>query len=128
MVPDAQTTAEKTPGLPSGYEAHATIDEYYKHLGSESAGAQPHRRGRQSTTPTRRRARRTATRTHAKESEAEDVFGGKNQKEFEEILPEEKKATQAAIEKMMNEPSGGGGPVIAVRRLGAGRPAGRHAR
>ncbi len=52
--------------------------------------------------------------THAKEAEAEDTPGGKNQKEFEEVLPEEKKATQAAIEKMMSEPSGGGGPVIAV--------------
>ncbi len=36
MVPDAQTTAEKTRSLPSGYEAHATIDEYYAHLGPKA--------------------------------------------------------------------------------------------
>ena len=41
MVPDAQTTAEKTRSLPSGYEAHATIDEYYAHLGVESAREKP---------------------------------------------------------------------------------------
>ncbi len=38
----------------------------------------------------------------------------KTRKNSKPILPLEKKATQAAIEKMMTEPSGGGGPVIAV--------------
>jgi amidase len=113
MVPDAQTTAEKTRSLPSGYEAHATIDEYYKHLGSKvPVHSLLEEVAVDNTNP--QEGEKDGNSTHAKESEAEDVFGGKNQKEFEEILPEEKKATQAAIEKMMNEPSGGGGPVIAV--------------
>jgi amidase len=113
MVPDAQTTAEKTRNLPANYEAHATIDEYYAHLGS---GVPVHSLLEEvavdNTNP--QEGEKDGNSAHAKESEAEDVFGGKNQKEFEEILPEQKKATQAAIEKMMNEPSGGGGPVIAV--------------
>ncbi len=113
MVPDAQTTAEKTRSLPSGYEAHATIDEYYAHLGSKvPVHSLVEEVAVDNTNP--QEAEKDGNSAHAKESEAEDVFGGKNQKEFEEILPEQKKATQAAIEKMMNEPSGGGGPVIAV--------------
>ena len=113
MVPDAQTTAEKTPPLPSGYEAHATIDEYYKHLGAKvPVHSLLEEVAVDNTNP--QEGEKDGNSTHAKESEAEDAPGGKNQKEFEEILPIEKKATQAAIEKMMNEPSGGGGPVIAV--------------
>ncbi len=113
MVPDAQTTAEKTRSLPSGYEAHATIDEYYAHLGSKvPVHSLLEEVASDATDP--QEALKDGNSTHAKEAEAEDVFGGKNQKEFEEILPEQKKATQAAIEKMINEPSGGGGPVIAV--------------
>ncbi len=34
MVPDAQTTVGTIPALPTNYEAHATIDEYYAHLGA----------------------------------------------------------------------------------------------
>src|SRR6202007_2684502 len=37
-----------------------------------------------------------------------------NQQAYDKILPERKKLYHEAIEKMMNEPSGGGGPVIAV--------------
>ena len=33
MVPDASTTVASLASLPSGWEAHATIDEYYKGLG-----------------------------------------------------------------------------------------------
>ncbi|HXD55132.1 MAG TPA: amidase family protein [Solirubrobacteraceae bacterium] len=113
MVPDAQTTAEKTRSLPSGYEAHATIDEYYAHLGA-SAPVKSLVQEIEVDATNPQEALKDGNSTHAKEAEAEDTPGGKNQKEFEEILPEQKKATQAAIEKMMNEPSGGGGPVIAV--------------
>ncbi len=113
MVPDAPTTAEKTRSLPSGYEAHATIDEYYAHLGSKvPVHSLLEEVATDNTNP--QEGEKDGNSAHAKESEVEDVFGGKNQKEFEEILPEQKKATQAAIEKMMNEPSGGGGPVVAV--------------
>ncbi len=113
MVPDAQTKAAASPGLPSGYEAHATIDEYYKHLGAKvPVHSLIEEVAVDETDP--QEALKDGNSTHKKESEAEDVFGGKNQKEFETNLPLEKKATQEAIEDMMNEPSGGGEPVIAV--------------
>jgi amidase len=113
MVPDAPTTAAKTRSLPANYEAHATIDEYYAHLGSSvPVHSLLEEVAVDNTNP--QEGEKDGNSAHAKESEAEDLFGGKNQKEFEEILPEQKKATQAAIEAMMNEPSGGGGPVIAV--------------
>ena len=51
---------------------------------------------------------------HASESEVEDTPGGANQQAYDKALPEEKLAFHEAIEKMMSEPSGGGGPVIAV--------------
>jgi amidase len=113
LVPDAQTTAEKSPPLPSGYEAHATIDEYYQHLGPKvPIHSLIEEVASDNTNP--QEGEKDGNSAHAKESESEDVFGGKNQKEFETNLPLEKKASQEAIEKMMNEPSGGGGPVIAV--------------
>ena len=113
MVPDASTTVATIPALPSGYEAHATIDEYYEHLGA----AAPVRSLVQEvqvdeTDP--QEALKFGNSQHKSESEAEDTPGGKNQKEYEEKLPIRKTAFHAAIEKMMNEPSGGGGPVIAV--------------
>jgi amidase len=113
MVPDATTTVATIPSLPSGYEAHATIDEYYKGLGA----AAPVKSLVQEvevdlTNP--QEALKFGNSNHKSESEAEDTPGGKNQKEYEEKLPIRKKAFHEAIEKMMNEPSGGGGPVIAV--------------
>jgi amidase len=113
MVADAQTTAEKTPSLPANYEAHATIDEYYKHLGAK-APVQSLVQEIEVDATNQQEALKDGNSAHAKEAESEDAPGGPNQKAFEEILPVQKKATQAAIEKMMSEPSGGGGPVIAV--------------
>jgi Asp-tRNA(Asn)/Glu-tRNA(Gln) amidotransferase A subunit family amidase len=113
MVPDALTIVEKTPVLPTGYEAHATIDAYYKHLGPNvPVHSLIEEVAVDNTNP--QEGEKDGNSTHTRESEVEDIFGGKNQKEFEAILPVQKKATQSAIEKMMNEPSGGGGPVIAV--------------
>lgn len=113
MVPDAVTTVATIPSLPSGYEAHATIDEYYQHLGA----AAPVKSLVQEvevdlTNP--QEGLKFGNSAHKTESEAEATPGGKNQKEYEEKLPIRKKAFHEAIEKMMNEPSGGGGPVIAV--------------
>lgn len=113
MVPDAPTTVATIPSLPSGYEQHATIDEYYTHLGA----AAPVKSLVQEvevdlTNP--QEGLKFGDSAHKTESEAEDTPGGANQKAYEEILPKRKKAFHEAIEKMMNEPSGGGGPVIAV--------------
>lgn len=113
MVPDASTTVATIPSLPSGYEPHATIDEYYEHLGAQSPVKSLVQEVQvDETNP--QEALKFGNSQHKSESEAEDTPGGKNQKEYEEKLPIRKTAFHAAIEKMMNEPSGGGGPVIAV--------------
>lgn len=113
MVPDAQTSDGTLPPLPTGYEQHATIDDYYKHLG---AGAPVKSLVQEievdNTDP--QEALKFGNSTHAKEAEAEDTPGGPNQQAYDKTLPERKKIYHEAIEKMMNEPSGGGGPVIAV--------------
>jgi Asp-tRNA(Asn)/Glu-tRNA(Gln) amidotransferase A subunit family amidase len=113
MVPDASTTVATIPSLPAKYEEHATIDEYYKGLGA----AAPVKSLAQEievdlTNP--QEGLKMGNSAHAGEATAEDTPGGANQKAYEEKLPIRKKAFHAAIEKMMNEPSGGGGPVIAV--------------
>ena len=113
MVPDEATKVAEIPALPSGYEAHATINEYYQHLGSgvpvksleEEVAAD-------NTNP--QEGEKDGNSAHASESLVEITPGGTNQKAYEEKLPIRKTAYHAAIEKMMNEPSGGGGPVIAV--------------
>jgi amidase len=113
MVPDAPTTVAAIPALPTGYEQHATIDEYYKRLG---AGAPVKSLVEEVevdlTNP--QEALKDGNSAHASESLAEDTPGGANQKSYEEKLPIRKQAFHEAIAKMMNEPSGGGGPVIAV--------------
>lgn len=113
MVPDAQTTVASIPSLPTGYEQHATIDGYYAHLGAAApVKSLVQEVSVDETNP--QEALKDGNSAHKSESEAEDTPGGKNQKEYEEKLPIRKVAYHAAIEKMMNEPSGGGGPVIAV--------------
>jgi amidase len=113
MVPDASTTVTGLPALPAHYEEHATIDDYYKHLGAgapvkslvqevEVDGTDP------------QEALKFGNSQHAAEAAVEDTPGGPNQLAYDKALPERKKIYHEAIEKMMNEPSGGGGPVIAV--------------
>jgi amidase len=113
MVEDKATTVATIPALPKGYEEHATIDEYYSHLGA----AVPVKSLAQEvevdlTNP--QEGLKFGNSSHASEALVEDTPGGKNQQEYDTNLPTRKKAFHEAIEKMMNEPSGGGGPVIAV--------------
>ena len=113
MVPDTPTTVAAIPSLPSGYEAHATIDEYYKHLGAAApVKSLVEEVALDNTDP--QEGEKDGNSAHANESLVEDVFGNPNQVAYETLLPIRKKAYHEAIEKMMNEPSGGGGPVIAV--------------
>jgi amidase len=113
MVPDAQTTVTGLPSLPNGYEAHATIDEYYKHLGPKvPVHSLVQEVETDNTDP--QEAEKDGNSVHASESLVEDTPGGANAQAYEKILPERKKIFHEAIEKMMKEPSGGGGPVIAV--------------
>jgi amidase len=123
MVADKATTvATGLPALPAQYEEHATIDDYYKHLG---AGAPVKSLVEEvavdNTNP--QEGEKDGNSAHAKESLAEDTFGGANQRQYEANLPFRKAANHAAIEEMMNNPSGGGGPVIAVIGSVPGGPA-----
>ncbi|HVX33299.1 MAG TPA: amidase family protein [Solirubrobacterales bacterium] len=113
MVPDEKTTVEAIPSLPNGYEAHATIDEYYKHLGPEApVKSLAEEVAVDNTNP--QEALKDGNSAHANEAKADIAPGGANQKAYEELLPIRKTAFHKAIEEMMNNPSGGGGPVIAV--------------
>jgi amidase len=113
MVPDASTSVGTIPALPAHYEEHATIDGYYTRLGA-AAPVKSLVQEVQVDETDPQEALKFGNSQHKTESEVEDTPGGPNQKAYEEILPKRKAAYHAAIEKMMNEPSGGGGPVIAV--------------
>jgi amidase len=113
MVADAPTTVTGLPPLPSGYEAHATIDAYYKHLGAGvPVKSLVEEVAVDNTDP--QEGEKYGNSVHASESLVEDTPGGANQQAYDKALPERKKIYHEAIEKMMKEPSGGGGPVIAV--------------
>jgi amidase len=113
MVEDKATTVTGLPALPAKYEEHATIDSYYKRLGA-SAPVKSLVEEVQVDETDPQEALKFGNSQHKSESEAEDTPGGKNQQEYDKVLPERKKLFHEAIEKMMSEPSGGGGPVIAV--------------
>jgi amidase len=112
MVLD-EKTSPKTVNLPAQYEEHATINEYYKHLGADvPVKSLEEEVAVDNTNP--QEGEKDGNKEHAKEALAEITPGGKNQLEYEKLLPERKANYHAAIESMMNAPSGGGGPVIAV--------------
>ncbi len=119
MVPDETTKVATIPSLPSGYEAHATINEYYDHLGKDvPVKSLEEEVAVDNTNP--QEGAKDGNSAHASESLAEITPGGANQKAYEELLPIRKTAYHAAIESMMKEPkfegnpSMGGEPVIAV--------------
>ncbi len=113
MVPDTATKAENLPALPAQYEEHKTINEYYEHLGASApVKSLEEEVAIDNTNP--QEGEKDGNKEHAKEALAEITPGGKKQLEYEKALPERKVIYHAAIEKMMKEPSGGGGPVIAV--------------
>ncbi|HEY0278869.1 MAG TPA: amidase family protein [Solirubrobacterales bacterium] len=119
MVPDEVTKVATIPSLPSGYEAHATINEYYEHLGSSvPVKSLEEEVAVDNTNP--QEGAKDGNSAHTSESLAEITPGGTNQKAYETNLPIRKAAYHAAIESMMNEPkfegqpSMGGAPVIAV--------------
>jgi len=113
MVPDKETTVASIPSLPGGYEAHATIDEYYKHLGpAVPVKSLAEEVAVDNTNP--QEGAKDGNSAHASEAEVDITPGGANAKAYEELLPIRKTAYHKAIEEMMENPSGGGGPVIAV--------------
>ncbi|MGD0451978.1 MAG: amidase family protein [Solirubrobacteraceae bacterium] len=113
MVEDKATTVTGLPALPAHYEEHATIDDYYKHLGA-AAPVKSLVQEVEVDNGDPQEGLKFGNSQHAAESLAEDTPGGANQLAYDKALPERKKIYHEAIEKMMNEPSGGGGPVIAV--------------
>jgi amidase len=113
MVEDKATTVTGLPALPAHYEEHATIDDYYKHLGAAAPVKSLVQEVEIDNTDPQE-AEKFGNSQHAAESLAEDTPGGPNQLAYDKALPERKKLYHEAIEKMINEPSGGGGPVIAV--------------
>jgi amidase len=113
MVPDAATKVATIPSLPSGYEAHATIDDYYRHLGASVPVKSLVEEVAVDDT-NQQAGEKDGISAHRGESEVDDSPGGANAKAYEELLPIRKKAYHEAIESMMEAPSGGGGPVIAV--------------
>jgi|GEM_PF-39916 len=113
MVPDEPTTVGSMPALPTGYEQHATIDAYYAHLGPDVPVKSLEEEVEvDATNP--QEALKDGNATHAARALVEAAPGGPNQLEYEANLPIRKAVYHEAIEKMMDEPSGGGGPVIAV--------------
>jgi amidase len=113
MVEDKATTASGLPPLPPHYEEKATIEAYYKRLGPNAPVKSLVQEVQVDETDPQE-ALKFGNKEHKVESEAEATPGGPNQQAYDKALPERKKIYHEAIEKMMNEPSGGGGPVIAV--------------
>jgi amidase len=113
MVEDKATTVGTLPALPAHYEEHATIDEYYKRLGAAAPVKSLVQEIEVDNTDPQE-ALKFGNKEHVTEAAAEDTPGGANQQAYDTVLPQRKKLYHEAIEKMMNEPSGGGGPVIAV--------------
>jgi amidase len=117
MVADEPTKAEGLEALPPGYEQHATIDSYYAHLG-ESVPINNLKEEVASDDTNPQAGEKDGIKAHRGEAETpirgEGPTGDKNASDYEKILPKRKAIYHAAIESMMNNPSGGGGPVIAV--------------
>jgi amidase len=113
MVEDKPTTVGTLPALPTGYEQHATIDEYYKRLGA-SAPVKSLVQEVEVDNTNPQEALKFGNSQHSAEAAAEDTPGGPNQQQYDTNLPKRKALYHEAIAKMINEPSGGGGQVIAI--------------
>lgn len=101
MVLRPTTTTPTVPGLPSGYEQHKTIDEYYKHLGPfapiqnlvqevayDNANVQE--------------GEKFGNSAHMSESLADITPGGANETQYRTNLPIRKLAFHNSIDYMMN--------------------------
>ncbi len=121
MVPDTPTTVNTStlPALPTGYEAHATIDEYYQGLG---AGAPVQSLAQEVAVDNAnpQEAAKDGNSAHANEAQVDDTPGGANQQQYQTNLPQRKAAFHGGIDAMINTPNGctagsaGCSPVAAV--------------
>ncbi len=116
MVPDASTTVANVASLPSGWEAHATIDEYYKGLGPNVPIKNlADEVAYDNTNP--QEAEKDGNSAHASESLSDDTsitnpmapttLGTTNATQFATNLVLRKAAYHSALDAMMNCPGAG---------------------
>jgi Asp-tRNA(Asn)/Glu-tRNA(Gln) amidotransferase A subunit family amidase len=117
MVLRPATTVPTLPALPSGYEQHKTIDEYYKRLGPQ---APIHNLVEEvaDNQANAQQALKFGNNSHLNESLADITPGGTNEAQYRANLPLRKAAWHKAINDMVNypnsDPSQPGDPVIAI--------------
>ena len=101
MVLRPVTTVGAMPALPSGYEAHKTIDEYYKRLGPKA----PIKSLVEEVAKNQAEAQQAlkfGNASHLSESLADVTPGGTNEVQYRANLPARKAAWHTAIDNMMN--------------------------
>jgi amidase len=100
MVSDPTTTVGTLSPLPSGYEAHATIDEYYRRLGPDA----PIKSLVQEVADNQANAQQAlkfGNSNHLSESLADITPGGANETQFRTNIVQRKAAYHKAIDDMM---------------------------
>jgi amidase len=117
MVLRPVATVGSMPALPSGYEAHKTIDEYYARLGPKA----PIKSLVQEAADNQANAQQAlkyGNASHLSESLADITPGGANELQYRANLPQRKAAWHTAIDTMMNftssDPTQPSDPVIAI--------------
>jgi amidase len=117
MVPRPTTTVGTLPPVPSGYEQHKTIDEYYQRLGPDA----PIKSLVEEVADNQANAQQAlkfGNGSHMSESLVDITPGGANEVQFRTNLPLRKAAWHKAIDDMMeytnSDPSQPRDPVIAI--------------
>ncbi|MEU7938525.1 amidase family protein [Microbispora bryophytorum] len=117
MVPRPTVSIPAIPNLPSGYEQHKTIDEYYKRLGSQA----PIKSLAEEVADNQANAHQAlkyGNSSHLSALNADVTPGGANETAYRANLPVRKAAWHKAIDDMMtypgSDPSQPADPVIAI--------------
>ncbi|GAA0366328.1 hypothetical protein GCM10009530_15140 [Microbispora corallina] len=117
MVPRPTATIGTLPSLPSGYEQHKTIDEYYKRLGPQ-APIQSLVQEVADNQANAQQALKYGNNNHVTASLADITPGGANEVAYRKNLPIRKAAWHKAIDDMMtytnSDPAQPADPVIAI--------------
>src|SRR5690349_18524724 len=101
MVPRPATTVGSMPALPSGYEQHKTIDEYYKRLGPD-APIKSLLEEIADNQANEHEALKFGNNSHLNAGAADITPGGANELAYRTNLPLRKAAWHKAIDDMMN--------------------------
>jgi Asp-tRNA(Asn)/Glu-tRNA(Gln) amidotransferase A subunit family amidase len=117
MVPRPAVNVGTLPALPSGYEQHKTIDEYYKRLGPQAPiKSLVEEVADNQANP--QQALKFGNSNHLSESLADITPGGANETAYRTNLPIRKAAWHKAIDDMMtytnSDPAQPADPVIAI--------------